>query len=77
MLITYCCKNCNKSRYFTSVQSTTVNCKDCNSEMLLKRGDVSSSIMTTEESRFLGDEAIYNTVGRQVAAKRSKHYAGK
>lgn len=77
MIITYKCTDCNKSRYFSSIQKEKVTCKECGKEILPEKGNIGVSLMTTEESRFMGDEAIYNTVGKRVSGKHSKHYTGK
>lgn len=77
MLINYNCPNCGKSRYFSSIQKDKIYCKNCNVEIFPTKGDISISIMTSEESRYLGDEALYSTVGKQIAEKRSRHFTGK
>lgn len=74
MFIKYVCPNCKNSKCYTSVQKEKVLCKNCKTEMILPRTDITSEIFTTEEARYLGDEAIFNTVGKRVSDKHSvKH----
>lgn len=77
MLIVYSCKNCNAKRYFSSVQSGEVRCKKCNGEMSRSSDNITADVMTSEEARFLGDEALYNTVGSRISSTHSKHFTGK
>lgn len=74
MIIIYKCENCDSKRYFSTVQISEVVCKKCNSKMIQPKTEVTSEVMTTEESRYLGDEALYNTVGGRVSEKYSKHF---
>lgn len=74
MFIKYICPKCNNSRVFSSVKKEKVLCKSCNIEMLLPRTELNSEIFTTPEARYLGDEALFNTVGKRVSAKHNiKH----
>lgn len=78
MFLIYRCDKCGSERYFTSKRTSDVFCEKCrDSKLTLVRDHVSVEIDTTPESRYLGDEAIFNTVGRRVSAKRNRHYAGK
>lgn len=73
MLIIYQCSNCDSRRFFSSVQTEDVFCKNCNSKMDTPKNNVSSEIKTSEEARYLGDEALYNTVGSRITDKKSRH----
>lgn len=77
MLIIYFCENCNSKRYFTSIKSDIVNCVNCNIPMITQKTNIASEVKSTEDSRFFGDEAIYNTVGSRITEKRSKHFTSK
>lgn len=77
MLIIYHCTKCEGKRYFSNVQTKTVQCKNCNSEMQRSSDNITADVMTSEEARFLGDEALYNTVGNRINDKHSKHFTGK
>lgn len=40
----------------------------------MPKSDITSEIFTTEEARYLGDEAIFNTIGKRISNKHStKH----
>lgn len=39
--------------------------------------NITADVMTSEEARFLGDEALYNTIGNRINDKYSKHFTGK
>lgn len=74
MFIKYICPNCNSSRSFTSVQKNKVLCKECNTEMILPRNDITSEVFSTPEARYLGDEALFNTIGKRISDKHDvKH----
>lgn len=74
MIIKYYCNKCNKTRAFSSVQKDKVLCKGCGSEMKLKKDNISINSMTTEEARFLADEALFCTVEDRVSGKtRVRH----
>lgn len=69
MLIEYKCKKCNSERCFSSIQKDKVLCKKCGSEMDPLRENISIDQYTTEEARYLADEAIYNTIGDRYSQK--------
>lgn len=76
MFIKYICSNpgCKSTRVFSSVKSEKVICDKCNSEMLLEKNNVTSEVFTTPEARYLGDEALFNTVGKRISNKHTaKH----
>ena len=76
MLIKYNCTNpnCAEVRYFSSVQTELPLCKKCGSNMTDKKTNIVVEVMTTPESRFMGDEALFNTVGDRVSKKhRVRH----
>jgi len=73
MLITYTCPKCNSQRFLTSVKEG-VTCKECGTEMKCKRDNPATSSLTTEEARFIADEALYNTIGDRIAGThRARH----
>lgn len=74
MLIKYTCE-CGSKRFFSSVQNDKVFCKNCGKEMQTLRDNLGSEILTTEESRYLGDEAIFNTIGKRVSNKKDIHHS--
>lgn len=39
--------------------------------------NITADVMTSEEARYLGDEALYNTVGSRISEKHSKHFTSK
>jgi hypothetical protein len=42
--------------------------------MTTPRADVAVEVMTTPEARYLGDEALFNTIGDRVSKKhRIRH----
>lgn len=42
--------------------------------MQMLKGNVVSEVMTTPEARYLGDEALFNTVADRISNKhRTKH----
>lgn len=74
MLVTYICSKCDGKRFLTSVIKAPVLCKQCNESMYLKQDNISTDSQTTEEARFLADEALYNTIGDRISKKhRVKH----
>lgn len=77
MLIVYTCKNCGAKRYFSNVQNENVLCKKCNGEMSRSSDNITAEVMTSEEARYLGDEALYNTVGSRISEKHSRHFTSK
>lgn len=77
MYIKYTCEACNKMRCFSKLPTTEILCPNCNNSMTTSKSDITSEIMTTPESRYLGDEAIYNTIGNRVSKKRNRHFATK
>lgn len=69
MFIKYVCPKCEKKRVFSSVQNGTVNCKSCGTKMDLQKGQIAIQEMTTEESRYLADEALFSTIADRVSDK--------
>lgn len=69
MIIKYTCPKCKKTRTFT-VPKKDVKCKEC--DVLLERSltNISIDSYTTEESRFMNDEAMFGTIGKRVEEKR-------
>lgn len=45
--------------------------------MITQKTNIASEVKSTEDSRFFGDEAIYNTVGSRITEKKSKHFTSK
>lgn len=41
--------------------------------MTTTKNDIAVEVMTTEESRYMGDEAIFNTVGSRITDKFKSH----
>lgn len=73
MLIKYICKNCNEERYFSNPQENVI-CKKCGNKMISEKDDIAVSVLSTEESRYLGDEAMFNTIGNRISNKiNSRH----
>lgn len=74
MLLTYICEKCGSKRFFTSVKTETPTCNKCGGAMSLKKDNITHDSFTTEEARFLADEALYNTVADRISKKhRVKH----
>lgn len=74
MLIIYNCTNCDGKRFLTAVSKDVVLCKKCNARMSVQQGNISSDSQTTEEARYMADEALYNTVGDRINDKhRVRH----
>lgn len=69
MFIKYECPNCGKVRTFT-VAKKDVKCDEC--KVLLRRNltNISIDSYSTEESRFMNDEAMFGTIGKRVDEKR-------
>lgn len=65
MIIKYKCPKCSTVRTFTRIKKDA-KCNDC--DVLLERvlTNISVDSFTTEESRFINDEAIYNTMGKRA-----------
>ena len=72
MIIQYNCEKCGSKRFLSKVENK-VFCKSCGSEMEVLRKDVHSDTYTTEESRFIADEALYNTVGDRTTGLKRSH----
>ena len=73
MLITYTCPKCNAQRFLTKVKDE-VECKECGTIMNCKRDNPATGSLTTEEARFMADEALYNTIGDRIAGvHRARH----
>lgn len=77
MFIKYVCPKCNSSRVFSTVKKEKVFCKNCNAEMFLPKSEVTSEVFTTPEARYLGDEAIFNTIGKRISTKHNAKHAEK
>lgn len=73
MFIKYICPSCKETRYFSSVKKDEVLCKNCGNVMTTTKNDIVVEVMTTEESRYIGDEAIFNTVGSRITDKFKSH----
>lgn len=74
MFIKYTCAKCGKTRCFSKIQTDEVICPNCNTVMTTPRADVAVEVMTTPEARYLGDEALFNTIGDRVSKKhRIRH----
>lgn len=69
MFIDYKCPKCGDVRTFT-VPKTDVKCNKCG--VLLERNltNISIDSYTTEESRFINDEAMFGTIGKRVEERR-------
>lgn len=74
LFIKYICPKCNKKRVFSTVQNESVTCKECGTKMDLQKSQLAVEVMTTEESRYLADEALYSTIADRVSDKtRVRH----
>jgi len=72
MMIVYECPKCKSKRVLSSIQEKVL-CKKCESEMFLKKDNIHSDSLTTEESRFMADEAMYNTLGDRTTGLFRSH----
>ncbi len=70
MIITYVCKNCGSKRFLSKVEENVL-CKKCSSVMEIPRSEINSDSITTQEARFIADEALYNTVGSRMLGYHS------
>ena len=39
--------------------------------------NITADVRTSEEARYLGDEALYNTIGSRISEKHSRHFTSK
>ena len=79
MIITYYCTNkgCGEKKYFTRKVETNPTCTVCKSEMKEKEVTSIDSIdMTSSESAFIADEALFNTIGNRVGKKANTGVTG-
>ena len=77
MIIKYFCKNCQKKRFLTKLSSTDVICPNCNSIMELEKDNITIEMNSTEEDRFIADEALFNTVGARVTGRHENMHLTK
>lgn len=70
MIITYVCKNCGSKRFLSKVEENVL-CKKCSGVMEISRSEINSDSITTQEARFIADEALYNTVGSRMLGYHS------
>lgn len=71
MFIKYYCKNCGNIRVFSS-KKDSVMCDKCNSVMYCNEGNKSIVINSSEEARYLADEALFNSIGDRIGKKSSQ-----
>lgn len=71
MVIQYTCPSCNSKRYFTSTQDKEVLCVKCNTKMETRKGGIAIKVESSEEARFMGDEALFNTLGNRISGKHT------
>lgn len=68
MILKYKCPKCETVRTFTRPKE--VKCDKC--DVLLERvlTNISVDSFTTEETRFVNDEAMYGTIGKRIEERR-------
>lgn len=79
MIITYYCtnKDCGEKKYFSRKADSNPICAVCKSEMKEKDVESIDSIdMTSSESAFIADEALFNTIGNRVGKKANTGVTG-
>lgn len=69
MIIKYTCPNCNNTKAFATIQKNPVLCSNCKTEMTTSKTKIAIEVMTSEEARFIGDEALFNTVGDRISGR--------
>ena len=77
MFIKYICDNCKSKRVFSTVQKDTILCKKCNNKMKLCKDCISVNVMSTPEARYIGDEAMFGTIGDRISGKHKQNHAVK
>ena len=69
MIIKYTCPSCNRTKAFATIQKGPVVCSNCKTEMTTSKTKIAIEVMTSEEARFIGDEALFNTVGDRISGR--------
>lgn len=77
MYIKYICPNCKETRYLSSVHSDKVFCDKCGQEMKVSKKNTTVEVLSTPEARYMGDEAIFNTIGNRISNKHNNKHTGK
>lgn len=77
MFIKYICPNCKEIRYLSSIKKEDVLCKKCGNKMEVSKKNTSVEILSTPEARYLGDEAMYNTIGNRISEKHNRKHTTK
>lgn len=68
MLLKYTCKTCGTSRFLT-IPKEEVLCAKCNKPMEKETGNVSTSLDSTPEARFIAEEAITGRIEKSLGYK--------
>lgn len=71
MFIKYYCKKCGNTRVFSNKKDFIV-CNKCGSNMYCNDNNKGIIINSSEEARYLADEALFNSIGDRISKKSSQ-----